>query len=244
VGFWGIVSLPSVRPEGKPRAGLAAIADGLRFLRTARNLRTAIGLQVATFAFGRSYAILPAVGALVVGGSAWTVGLLTAAGAIGVILSGLFSGRLGRVRRHGRAIMAATGGVAVAVALFGLLLLLLGGTGAQPNSGPLPVDVGALVALCAVLALAGAADNIAVIFRTTMMQSATPDAMRGRLQGLYTLVLTAGPRLGDVFAGFLAALGALWFPPLLGAVLIGGVVFAYLRSRPAFRAYDAQEPLA
>jgi MFS family permease len=244
VGFWGIVSLPSIRPEGKPRAGLAAIADGLRFLRTARNLRTAIGLQVATFAFGRSYAILPAVGALVVGGSAWTVGLLTAAGAIGVILSGLFSGRLGRVRRHGRAIMAATGGVAVAVALFGLLLLLLGGTGAQPNSGPLPVDVGALVALCAVLALAGAADNIAVIFRTTMMQSATPDAMRGRLQGLYTLVLTAGPRLGDVFAGFLAALGALWFPPLLGAVLIGGVVFAYLRSRPAFRAYDAQEPLA
>ncbi|WP_368497650.1 MFS transporter [Herbiconiux sp. A18JL235] len=241
IGFWGIVSLPPIVPAGATRPGLAAIVDGLRFLRTARNIRTAIGLQVAAFAFGRSYAILPAVGALVVGGSAWTVGLLTAAGAVGVILSGLLSGPLGGVRRHGRAIMLATSALAVAVAALGLLLLAFG---TRPDAGdsPEPVDIGALLALCAVLAVAGAADNVAGIFRTTMMQSATPDAMRGRLQGLFTLVLTAGPRLGDVFAGFLAALGALWFPPLLGAVLIGAVVAAYLRTRPAFRAYDAEDP--
>ncbi|MDO9397250.1 MAG: MFS transporter [Herbiconiux sp.] len=254
VGFWGILSLPAITPVGAARPGLAAVVDGLRFLRTARNLRTAIGLQVAAFAFGRSYAILPAVGALVVGGSAWTVGVLTAAGAVGVVVSGLLSGRLGRVRHHGRAIMVATSGVAAAVGVFGLLLLAFGGgagsgsggglAGSPPVESVRPIDVGALLALCGILAVAGAADNVAGIFRTTMMQAATPDAMRGRLQGLYTLVLTAGPRLGDVFAGFLAALGALWFPPLLGAVLIGAVVLAYHRARPAFRTYDAEEPVA
>lgn len=240
IGFWGIISLPPIRPLGESKVGLSAIADGLRFLRTAKNLRTAIGLQVAAFAFGRSYAILPAVGALVIGGSVWTVGVLTAAGAIGVILSGLLSGPLGHVRRHGRAIAIATAAVAVTTAGFGLLLLLFESAGGAPNGGR--VDALALLSLCAVLVLAGAADNIAGIFRTTMMQSATPDEMRGRLQGLYTLVLTAGPRLGDVFSGFLAALGALYFPPLLGGVLILAVVAGYYRARPAFREYDAKDP--
>lgn len=240
IGFWGIVSLPPIVPVRAARVGLHALREGLAFLRTAANLRTAIALQVAAFAFGRSYAILPAVGALVVGGGATSVGLLAASAAVGVILSGLASGRLGEVRRHGRAIVFATAAFALAVAAFGGLLLAL-------QLAAIPVDddaanAPALLALCALLVLAGAADNVGGIFRTTMMQAATPDEMRGRLQGLYTLVLAAGPRLGDVYAGFLAAATALWCPPLLGAVLIAAVAAGYWRMRPAFRHYDAREP--
>ena len=81
------------------------------------------------------------------------------------------------------------------------------------------------------------------IFRTTMMQSATPDEMRGRLQGIFTLVLAAGPRLGDVLAGFTAALIALWFPPIAGGILILVVVGALHATRRRFRHYDALEPV-
>ncbi len=237
VGFWGIVSLPAILPARAVRVGWASLLAGLKFLRSAGNIRTAIGLQVAALAFGRPYALLPAVGALVVGGGAVSVGVLTAAAAVGVILSGLVSGPLGGVRRHGRAIAIATGWFAAAVAAFGVLLLLLP---AAPAEG---VRLSSLVALGAALVCAGAADNIAGIFRTTMMQSATPDEMRGRLQGIFTLVLTAGPRLGDVYAGFLAALVALWFPPVLGAVLIAGIAAAMYLARRSFRAYDAEHPI-
>jgi MFS family permease len=241
VGFWGILSLPAILPEKRSEAGWAAVASGFRFLRGAGNLRTAIWLQLVTFVFGRSYAILPAVGALVIGGDATVVGLLTAATAVGVILSGLFSGRFGSVRRHGAAATAGTVAMGGAVAVFGALLLAFDALGG-PVSAERP-DVVGLVVLCAALALVGASDNIAGIFRTTMMQSATPDALRGRLQGINTLVLTAGPRAGDVYAGLLAAGGILWLPPLLGGVLIAALAFLAARLRPAFRDYDALEPV-
>jgi MFS family permease len=241
VGFWGILSLPAIPPENPSRPGLASLVEGMRFLREARNIRTAIALQIATLAFGRSYAILPAVGALVVGGGALSVGLLAAAGAVGVIVSGLFSGPLGHVRRHGRAIALAASAQAVFVALLGVLLWAF--PSVPPDAVAAHPDALALVALCLVIALAGAADNVAGIFRTTMMQQATPDSMRGRLQGLFTLVLTAGPRVGDVYAGFLAAAAALWVPALLGGALIAGTAAALTRARPEFRRYDALEPV-
>lgn len=241
IGFWGIVALPPIRPERSRGVGLAALAEGVRFLRGARNLRTAIALHIATFAFGRSYAILPAVGALVVGGGATTVGILAAAGAVGVIVSGLLSGPLGRVRRHGRAIGIATFAHAATVSAFGALLLAFTPTGAEPDADR--PALGVLLSLGGVIVLSGVADNIAGIFRTTMMQSATPDALRGRLQGLYTLVLTAGPRLGDLFAGTVAAVVALWFPSLVGGALIAVIALILLRLGSGFRLYDAKEPV-
>ncbi|WP_395639124.1 MFS transporter [Pseudolysinimonas sp.] len=241
IGFWGIVSLPPIRPEGSSRVGLTSLLEGIRFLRGAQNLRVAIALQIAAFAFGRSYAILPAVGALVVGGGAPTVGILAAAGAVGVILSGVLSGPFGRVRRHGRAIALATGANAIAVSAFGVLLLIFTATPRELDATT--PELGVLLSLAGVIVVAGAADSIAGIFRTTMMQSATPDAVRGRLQGLFTLVLTAGPRVGDVFAGVLAAVVALWFPSLVGGLLIGAVALVLYRLRPGFRLYDAKEPV-
>ena len=240
VGFWGIVSLPPIIPAKASRVGIAALRDGFAFLRTASNLRVAIGMQIANISFGRVYALLPAAGALFIGGGAITVGILAASAAVGVVVSGLSSGWVGSVRRHGRGIAIAAVCLALSIGSFGGILLGLEFAGVQGDKGH--AHLPALVALSVVLMAAGASENISGIFRTTMMQQATPDEMRGRLQGLYTLVLSAGPRMGDVFAGFVAAAGALWFPPLLGAVLILSIVTALYRSRPGFRAYDALEP--
>ena len=240
IGFWGIVSLPAIVPAKAVRVGWTALRDGLGFLRRAANLQTSIALQIAVFTFGRPYALLPAVAALTVGGGAVSVGILTASAAVGVILSGLLSGRLGGVRRQGRAIALATLGFAVVTAGFGVLLLV---TPSLTGASQTEVNLPALVAFVVALLLAGAADNVAGIFRTTMMQSATPDEMRGRLQGLFTLVLTAGPRLGDVYAGFVAAATMLWLPPLLGGGIILAVTVLLYATRASFRVYDGRNPV-
>ncbi len=241
VGFWGIISLPAIKPQGESKLGLKALKEGLVFLRGAVNLRTAIGLHVAAFAFGRPYAIFPAVGALLIGGGPWTVGLLTASGAVGVIISSLLSGRFGGIRRHGAAIGYSTMVFSVFVALLGAATLWLEHAGREVSEHS--ADVPALILLCSLTALIGAADNVAGIFRTTMMQSATPDQFRGRLQGIYTLVLSAGPRLGDTYIGFVAAAATLWFPQLLGALLILLIAGIYMRLRPGFREYDGENPV-
>src|SRR5690606_4221803 len=116
---------------------------------------------------GQPRVVFPAAGALVLGGGAVTVGALTAAFAIGSLLSSLFSGPLGGVRRQGRAVTLAVGSYGAATLSFGLVLLLTGMTSGVPAFSPLPTDAGldqvppvmpAIVAACLALAWAGASD--------------------------------------------------------------------------------------
>lgn len=122
------------------------------------------------------------------------------------------------------------------------MLLLAAGFGepvtASMNGARLP----AIVAAAVLLAGAGAADNVSAIFRMTMLQVAVPDNMRGRLQGVFTVVVTGGPRIGDIYVGIIAALGALWLPPLLGGIVIMVLVAALVRWQRTFLHYDGLRP--
>ena len=75
-----------------------------------------------------------------------------------------------------------------------------------------------------------------------MVQAAVPDAIRGRLQGVFIVVVAGGPRLGALYAGTLATLTALWFPPLLGGFIIIGLVSLLVRLSPRFRALRRRAP--
>lgn len=83
-----------------------------------------------------------------------------------------------------------------------------------------------------------------MVFRSTMMQAATPDEMRGRLQGVFIVVVAGGPRLGDFIAGTVADLTS---PAVavtgggLACVLVLGLLA--LRWR-CFARYDARSPQA
>ena len=179
-----------------------------------------------------------------IGGGAVTVGILFAAGAVGTLLSSLFSGRLGHVRRHGIAIRNAVVAYGVCMLAFGLVLLPLGTQ--QSGSITDSLDTANLPALAlAALALAGAgaADNISAVFRNTMMQSAVPDSMRGRMQGIYIVVVTGGPRVGDAYVGLVVATTLLWLPSLLGGLLIVVLVALLVRLNRSFREYDGLNPL-
>ncbi|MBD8703267.1 MFS transporter [Frigoribacterium sp. CFBP 13712] len=241
--FVGILTLPPIRPEGETsRPGLSSLAQGLRFLRSSPNIRTTFVVDLIAMTFGQPRVLYPVVGTLVIGGGAVTVGALTASYAVGSLLSSVFSGRLGQVRLQGRAVNRSIAVYGAFIAAFGVVLALTpmraGGALGDGLADARPV---ALVAAAIALAGAGAADNVSSIFRSTILQAAAPDSMHGRLQGIFIVVVTGGPRLGDLFVGLVAAVGVAW-PPLLGGALVVVLLGVVARLTPSFRRYDATAP--
>ena len=143
-----------------------------------------------------------------------------------------------RYRWHGRGIQHAIQAYGAAILLFGAVLL----PGSFSPASERSPNTALIVAACIALALSGAADNVSSIYRNTMMQAAVPDAMRGRLQGVFIVVVTGGPRVGALYAGTLATLTALWFPPLLGGLLVVVLTALIVRRSPRFHRYDAESP--
>ncbi|MEO6534134.1 MAG: MFS transporter [Pseudolysinimonas sp.] len=243
-GFLGILSLPKLPPlEESSGVGWRSLRDGFEFLAHAPNIRAGFLVDLLAMGLGRPFVILPAVGALVIGGGPVTVGILTASAAVGTFLASLFSGPVGHVRRYGLAIGGAVMVYGGFVFLFGLVIAAMQtgwfGTVGQTIAQANPV---ALVLAAIALAGTGASDEVSAIFRSTMMLTAAPDGMRGRLGGIFTAVVYGGPRIGDLYMGVLATLVALWFPPLLGGLLIVAAVGVILRVQSGFRGYDAQHP--
>lgn len=242
--FLGLWTLPRIRPEGPVvRVGIESLRDGWAFLTRASNIRLQYVLDIVAMTFGQPLALFPAIGAVLLGGGAITTGALTSAIAVGVLISSLFSGPIGRVRRQGVGIERAIYVYGGAIALFGLVLL----AGAFGWFAPDVVDESSanlvlIVAASVAMAIAGGADNVSAIYRSTMMQAAVPDAIRGRLQGIFIVVVAGGPRVGALYAGTLATFTALWFPPLLGGLVIVGLVAALVARNPRFRRYDAEHP--
>jgi MFS family permease len=241
--FLGIASLPRILPEGEvQRPGLASLRYGFAFLKRAPNIRASFLIDIFAMTFGQPRVLFPAIGVLVLGGGPITVGILTAAYAIGSTLTGVFSGRLGHVRMQGRAIAHAVQVYGGFVAAFGVVVLVASTAGTPVSQDLGDANVPALLLAAVALIGAGAADEVSAIYRGTMLQTAVPDNMRGRLQGVFTVVVTGGPRIGDLYVGALSVFAALWFPPLFGGIVIVVAVTIILRLVHAFRAYDAFDP--
>ena len=121
------------------------------------------------------------------------LGLLAAAPAAGAFLGAVFSGWVGRVTRVGRGVVLAVVGWGLAITAFGITAVV-----ATPAAF--------VVGLRRSLALAGAADMFSAVLRNTIVQLEAPDQLRGRVVSIHSLVVTAGPRLGDVESALLATL--------------------------------------
>jgi MFS family permease len=246
--FLGIITLPKMAPsEGVERPGWKSLKQGIDFLRNAPNIRMSFIVDIVAMTFGRPHVLFPALGALVFGGGAITVGVLTAAMAVGTFLASLFSGPVGHVHRHGLAVGRAITVYGGFVLLLGLSVLGMQVGLANDLVAPIGEDFGQAnfvalgIAAFAMLGM-GASDEISAIFRGTMLLMAAPDGMRGRLQGIFTVVVTGGPRVGDLYIGVFATAVALWFPPVLGGILIIGLIAVLVRVQTSFREYDARTP--
>ena len=230
VMMWAMWSLPKLPPmAGAPaKPNLSSVKEGLGFLKGKRNIQMTFYVDLVAMIFGMPRALFPAIALLWYGDSAVStaaiVGLLTAAPALGAALSAIFSGPLQRVYKQGTAIIWAIVGWGSAITAFGLTKNLY-------------------LALF-FLAIAGAADNISAIFRTTMMQVVIPDEYRGRLQGLFTVVVAGGPRLGDFESGTVAAIGGEQFSVVSGGLACIACTFALVKWHKPFMKYDSREPVA
>ncbi|MGW0855469.1 MFS transporter [Streptomyces sp. NPDC002690] len=200
----------------------ASVLEGLRFLGTRPNLRMTFFSDLCAMVLASPKALFPVVAIVWYHGDARTTGLLVAAPAFGALLGGVCSGWLGRVRRHGLAVVCAVAGWGAAIAAFGLTRQLWLGI--------------------VFLALAGCADTFSMVFRGTMLQAAVPDRMRGRLQGVFIVVVAGGPRLGDFLAGSVADLAS---PAVAvtggGIACVVAVLLLALKWR-GFLRYDARNP--
>lgn len=191
VSVWATLRLPAMPPEpdpegdGTPRtAGLRSIVDGFRYLAATPVLLLSFAIDLIAMILAMPRALFPEIAEDRFGGGA-AVGWLYSAIALGAMLGGLTSGWIGRIRRQGLGLLLAVVGWGLAVALAGLarqLWLVVG-----------------------LLALAGAADLVSAVLRQSMLLIYAPDRMRGRLQGVNTVVIAGGPRLGDLRAGAMAA---------------------------------------
>jgi predicted MFS family arabinose efflux permease len=209
-----------LRPEGGGQQfGWESIKEGYRFLMDRRLLQANFLIDLNAMVFGMPQALFPIIGTEVLGGDASTVGLLYAAPGAGALLAAVTSGWVGVVKRQGRAVILAVVVWGAAIAVFGLV-----------------TSVWVAVAL---LALAGAADVVSAVFRTTILQLAVPDRLRGRLSSIQIAVVAGGPRLGDFEAGAVAAATSTQFSVVSGGVLcvLGALFIA--RKIPEYESYEA-----
>jgi hypothetical protein len=223
-------------------AGWHVLVEGMHFLRRSPNIRMSFIVDIIAMTFGRPYVIFPALGATVVGGASLTVGALTAAGAVGTALASLFSGPVARIHRHGIAISRAITAYGACVLAFGIGALVMTRIDHEAGPGWSGIYWPALFVLGLAMAGMGASDEVSAIFRGSMIIQAAPDEMRGRLQGVFIVVVTGGPRIGDLYAGIFATAVALWFPPLIGGLAIIALIAVLTRVQRGWRDYDARHP--
>jgi ENTS family enterobactin (siderophore) exporter len=210
---------------------LRSVLEGIRFLGTRPNIRMTFLADLCAMVFAMPRVLYPAIAAAELGGGARTVGILGAGFAAGSVLAGLFSGPLGAVRRQGAVVVGCIGVYGAAVAGFGVVLVL------APDGADWKLWLCVLL-----LAVSGAADAVSSIFRGTILQVATPDALRGRLQGVFIVVVAGGPRLGDVVLGSAASGVGEGFAALAGGTACVVAVLALARWQRRFVHYDARHP--
>jgi MFS family permease len=220
IALYAAARLPALPPAGPAvTPGLRSVVDGLAFIVTRPVLLLSFAVDIAAMVLAMPRALFPET-ATRLGGPA-AAGWLYAAIAMGAVVAGLSSGWIGRVGRQGVALVAAVIAWGLAVAAAGL--------------------APALWQMVLLLAVAGAADLVSAVYRQTILQTYAPDEMRGRMQGVFIVVVAGGPRLGDLRAGAAAAAFGVTAAWVGGGLLCAALVSLALLV-PALRNYDARSP--
>ncbi len=226
-----VVRLPSLAVVDALAAtpGIRAVVDGFAYLRHHPVLLMSFVMDLIAMVFGMPRALFPEIAHLDFDGpeaGGLTFALLFAAIPAGAVIGGVFSGWVSRVAAQGRAVV-------VCILIWGAAMVGFGLAVGLADLARTPMLVFALL----MLVVGGAADMASAAFRTSMLQSAADDAVRGRLQGVFIVVVVGGPRIADVLHGATAAaVGTAAAAAGGGVLVVVGTVLAALAA-PAFIRY-------
>lgn len=217
-GLYAALRLPKLEPIGEvTRPGLRAVVDGLRYISGNAVVMMSFVVDIIAMAFALPRALFPEIVDERFGGSPMAFGWLSASISIGAVAGGLLSGWVGRIRRQGLALTFVIAVWGLSVAASGL--------------------VDGLWTMVALLAVGGVADLVSAVWRQTILQTHAPDDMRGRMQGVFMVVVAGGPRLGDVRAGATAVWAGATSAWVGGGLACAVAVLAVGLAVPSFRAY-------
>lgn len=198
-----------------------SIGEGLRYVRRNRALLGSFAIDLMAMTFGMPRALFAVLAVSVYHAGAAGTGVLYSAVSAGATVAALTTGWLTHARRLGLVVVWAVIVWGAAIALAGV--------------------AGTLWLAAVLLATAGAADSVSAVCRSAINQSVTPDHLRGRMSSVYTLVVTSGPRLGDIESGAVAGAAGVRFAVISGGLACLAGVAVVLLAFPALVRYDAEQ---
>lgn len=230
--LWAVIKLPALPQENAaaPKtAGLRSVFEGLKYLATSKILLMSFVVDLIAMIFGMPRAMFPQMAHENFGGPAeggLAFGLLFIAIAAGAVVGGVFSGWVSRVRRQGLAVI-------VCILIWGAAIMGVGLVVGHAGGSTLPL----LPVVLVLLMIGGAADMASAAFRQSILLAAAGDEVRGRLQGVFIVVVAGGPRIADVAHGTAAATFGVALTATFGG--IGVIVLTLLAAVcvPAFISY-------
>jgi MFS family permease len=220
-----VLRLPPLLPGGGGRRfGLASIREGFAFVRQRRVIQASFAADLVAMVLGSPVALFPYMALVRYHGGPGAYGLLSASPAIGAGIGAILSGWTRRIRYQGKWVLVAISIWGGAIVGFGLAPWLWLGV--------------------AFMAVAGWADSTQAMFRTAILQLETPDALRGRISSIQSIVVQSGPLIGSAESGLVARLAGAPIAIVSGglACLVG--VAAIAKWAPQFVAYDVNRSAA
>jgi MFS family permease len=219
---WVPPSVPRFDPD---QSHLQSVREGMSYVLRNPLALSIFGIDLIAMIFGMPRAVFPELAKETFGMGPEGVGLLFAAPSVGALVAALTTGWVSSVRRQGVAVLWA-------VAVWGAAITLAG------------LSVFSLVLTLLFLAIAGAADVVSAVFRATMLQTTTPDALRGRISAVNIMVVTGGPRVGDFEAGVVGGIAGAPASIVVGGIacLLGtGVMAVWSPSLARYRTNNEHE---
>ncbi len=185
------------KPEQDPAVrGLKPLLEGLHFVRDNKLILSAVSLDLFAVLFGGATALLPVYAVDILHTGARGLGWLRAAPSVGAMLMAFTLAHSKTFRHSGTTLLWSVAGFGAATVVFGL-------------SRWLPLSL-------AMLALIGAFDNVSVVLRQSLVQTRTPDRVRGRVLAVNNIFISCSNQLGAVESGWTAG----WFGAV--ASVVGG----------------------
>lgn len=225
--FAVIAALLVIRPRtagagepGRSDVSLRAALEALRYLRKRPILMWLMGIDFLGTFFAGSLLLLPIFAVETFAAGARGLGMLTAAPAVGALVTSAYLSWRPPIARVGLAVICAVVAYGVCVTGFGV-------------AGSFPLALG-------LLAGSGAADTVSTVVRQVVRQTMTPDALRGRMGAINMIFFVSGPQLGEVEAGAVAELAGARFSVVSGGLACILVALAVAASAPALRALRAE----